>query len=127
MVWAAARGVADLAAGRPIETATTFPIASVTKQFTATVVLLLAHEGRLSLDDPLSTWVPGLPPWSDSVTVAQAMHMVSGIPDYVDLRARAGTAETEPRNGASSAPVITAVSCGSPVALSGEPAHCGER
>lgn len=97
MVWAGARGVADLATGRPIETSTTFAIASVSKQFTATVVLLLAHEGRLSLDDPLSRWLPDLPPWSSQVTVAQAMHHVSGIPDYTDLRVAAGVAEAEPR------------------------------
>lgn len=96
VVWAGARGVADLATGRPIETSTTFAIASVTKQFTATAVLLLAHDGDLSLDDPLSTWVPGLPPWSSSVTVGQAMHHTSGIPDYVELRLGAGIAETEP-------------------------------
>ena len=97
VVWAGARGVADLATGRPIDTATTFAIASVTKQFTATAVLLLVHDGDLSLDDPLSAWVPGLPAWSGSITVEQAMHHTSGIPDYVELRLGAGIAETEPR------------------------------
>ena len=97
VVWEGAAGLADVATERPIDTDTTFAIASVTKQFTATAVLLLVQDGDLSLDDPLSTWVPGLPPWSDSVTVGQAMHMVSGIPDYLGLRARAGIADTEPR------------------------------
>jgi CubicO group peptidase (beta-lactamase class C family) len=62
VVWAGAGGVADLATGRPIETSTTFAIGSVTKQFTATAVLLLVQDGNLSLDDPLSRWLPGLPP-----------------------------------------------------------------
>jgi len=97
VVWTGARGIADLATGRPIETSTTFAIGSVTKQFTATAVLLLVHDGDLSLDDPLSTWVPGLPPWSGSVTVGQAMHHTSGIPDYADRRLEAGIAETVPR------------------------------
>jgi CubicO group peptidase (beta-lactamase class C family) len=97
VVWTGVGGLADLATGRPIETSTTFAIASVTKQFTATAVLLLMHEGELSLDDPLSRWLPGLPAWSSTVTVDQAMHHVSGIPDYIDPRLEAGIAETEPR------------------------------
>jgi CubicO group peptidase (beta-lactamase class C family) len=101
--------MADLSTGRPIETSTTFAIASVTKQFTATVVLLLVHEGRLSLDDPLSTWLPGLPPWSTEVTVGQAMHHVSGIPDYVDQRLESGVAWTEPRTVQDSLAEIAAI------------------
>jgi CubicO group peptidase (beta-lactamase class C family) len=97
VVWAGAGGLADVTTARPIETSTTFPIASVTKQFTATAVLLLVQDSDLSMDDPLSTWVPGLPSWSDSVTVGQAMHMVSGIPDHIDARYEAGIADTEPR------------------------------
>jgi CubicO group peptidase (beta-lactamase class C family) len=97
VVWTGVGGLADVSTGRPIETSTTFAIASVTKQFTATVVLLLAHEDRLSIDDPLSTWVPGLPAWSSSVTVGQAMHHVSGIPDYVDRRLESGVAWTDTR------------------------------
>jgi CubicO group peptidase (beta-lactamase class C family) len=97
VVWTGVGGLADVSTGRPIETSTTFAIASVTKQFTATVVLLLAHEDRLSIDDPLSTWVPGLPAWSSSVTIGQAMHHVSGIPDYVDRRLESGVAWTDTR------------------------------
>jgi CubicO group peptidase (beta-lactamase class C family) len=109
VVWAAARGVADLATGRPIETSTTFAIGAVTAQFTATAVLLLVHDGELSLDDPLSTWVPGLPPWAGSVTVGQAMHHVSGIPDYVDRRLASGVGWTEPRTVDDSLAEIAAV------------------
>jgi CubicO group peptidase (beta-lactamase class C family) len=109
VVWAGARGVADLATGRPIETSTTFAIGSVTKQFTATAVLLLAHDGDLSLDDPLARWVPGLPAWAGSVTVGHAMHMVSGIPDYVDLRAEAEVHWTEPRTVQDSLAEIAAI------------------
>jgi CubicO group peptidase (beta-lactamase class C family) len=107
--WAGARGMADLSTGRAIETSTTFPIASVSKQFTADVVLLLVHEGELSLDDPLSTWVPGLPTWSSEVTVGQAMHHVSGIPDYVDRRLESGVDWTEPRTVRDSASEIAAI------------------
>jgi CubicO group peptidase (beta-lactamase class C family) len=62
-----------------------FDIASVSKQFTATAVLLLADAGKLTLDDPLSDHVPGLPAWAATVVVGQLMHQTSGIPDYVGL------------------------------------------
>jgi CubicO group peptidase (beta-lactamase class C family) len=97
VAWTGARGLADLSTSRPIETSTTFALGSVSKQFTATVLLLLAHDDRLSLDDPLSTWLPDLPPWGSQVPLRQAMHHVSGIPDYVDLRLESGVPWTEPR------------------------------
>ena len=85
VVWTGVRGVADLATGTPITTSTVFDIASVSKQFTATAILLLVGAGRLSLDDPLSDHVPGLPDWATTVTVEQLMHQTSGIPDYIGL------------------------------------------
>jgi CubicO group peptidase (beta-lactamase class C family) len=109
VVWVGARGVADLERGRPIEVSTTFPIASVSKQFTATVVLLLADDGELSLADPLADWLPDLPPWSERVTIGDAMRMTSGIPDYVALRERAGVGWTERRTQRDSLAEITAM------------------
>jgi CubicO group peptidase (beta-lactamase class C family) len=85
VVWTGVRGVANMATRAKITTATVFDIASVSKQFTATAVLLLVEAGRLALDDPLSHHVPGLPAWAATVTVAQLMHHTSGIPDYVEL------------------------------------------
>jgi CubicO group peptidase (beta-lactamase class C family) len=85
VVWAGARGLADLATGRALTPATTLDIASVSKQFTATAVLLLAGEGRLALTDPLSRWVPGLPAWSNEVTIDQLLHHTSAMPDYTTL------------------------------------------
>jgi CubicO group peptidase (beta-lactamase class C family) len=94
VVWAGARGRADLTDGRPIRTSTTFDIASVSKQFTATAVLLLAADRRLDLEDPLSRWVSGLPGWADDVTLTQLVHHVSGIPDYTFGLAAAVTDRT---------------------------------
>jgi CubicO group peptidase (beta-lactamase class C family) len=85
VVWTGARGVADLATGRELTSDTVFDIGSVSKQFTATAVLLLAGDGKLSVDDVLSEHVPGLPPWAGQVNVAQLMHHTSGIPDYLNL------------------------------------------
>jgi hypothetical protein len=57
----------------------------VSKQFTATAVLLLQQEGELSFDDRLSRHVDGLLAWSDQLTLAQLMHHVSGIPETEDI------------------------------------------
>ena len=61
VVWANARGLANVTSGTPLTTATRFDIASVSKQFTATAVLLLSFDGPLALTDPLSKHVSGLP------------------------------------------------------------------
>ena len=69
----------------PITADTVFDAGSVSKQFTATAVLLLQQDGKLSVDDRLSRHVDGLPAWSDQVTLAQLMHHVSGIPETEDI------------------------------------------
>ncbi len=96
VVWTGTRGIADLETGDPITDATIFDIASVSKQFTATAVLLLADDGKLSLDDSLASHVPGLPDWAETVTVEQLIHQTSGIPDYIGLLEDAGYAYTDP-------------------------------
>jgi CubicO group peptidase (beta-lactamase class C family) len=85
LVWTGVRGLADVATETPITPGTVFDIASVSKQFTATALLLLVDAGKLSLDDPLSRHVPELPAWSGTVNVGQLMHQTSGIPDYIGL------------------------------------------
>ncbi|WIM96701.1 serine hydrolase domain-containing protein [Actinoplanes oblitus] len=96
VVWSGARGVADIATGRPLTTTSVFDIASVSKQFTATAVLLLAGAGELALTDPVSKYVPGLPEWARTVTVDHLLHHTSGIADYTHLLTAAGHALTEP-------------------------------
>ncbi len=83
VVWAGARGMANLEQKTPLTTDTRFDIASVSKQFTATAILLLSFDGALTLQDPVSRYVPGLPAWGDQVTLDQLIHHTSGIPDYV--------------------------------------------
>ena len=62
--WVEAAGYADLAARKPLRTDSLFWIASMTKPFTATAVLLLRDEGKLSLDDPLERHLPEFrDPW----------------------------------------------------------------
>ncbi|OBI13531.1 hypothetical protein A5712_05015 [Mycobacterium sp. E2327] len=85
VVWTGVRGVADMSSGKAITAQTVFDIASVSKQFTATGLLLLVAEGKLALNDPLSRYLPELPTWAATVTPAQLMHQTSGIPEYVGL------------------------------------------
>lgn len=82
VVWAGAGGLADLAAGIPVTTETRFDIASVSKQFTATAILMLQREGLVSLGDPISNYVDGLPGWGTQVTLDQLIHHTSRIPDF---------------------------------------------
>jgi len=59
-------------------------IGSITKSFTATVVLQLVDEGKLSLDDFLGKWEPQVP-GSDGITVRQLLNMTSGLFNFTDL------------------------------------------
>jgi CubicO group peptidase (beta-lactamase class C family) len=79
------RGLADVEAKVPITPSTVFRIGSVTKQFAAAVVLQLASEGKLSLDDPLSKFIPNYPPPSASATVRQLLNHTSGIQSYTGI------------------------------------------
>jgi len=79
--WTAAYGVADPATGEPMEVGVHTRVGSVTKPFTATLVLQLAEEGRLSLEDPIGDYVPGIP-HGDQITLRQVADMTSGIASY---------------------------------------------
>lgn len=96
VAWAGTRGLADLETAAPITEGTIFDIASVSKQFTATAILLLAEKSKLSLDDSLASHVPGLPAWAETVTVGQLMHQTSGIPDYIGLLEDEGYEYSDP-------------------------------
>ena len=96
VVWADARGLADVAAGTPLTTGTRFDIASVSKQFTAAAVLLLSFDGAVALTDPVSAHVSGLPDWADRVSIDQLIHHTSGIPDYDLLLTLDGVPLTTP-------------------------------
>src|SRR5688572_29093158 len=62
-------GLADIETKRRVSQRTNFRLASVTKQFTAAAILLLAEDGRLTLDDKLRRWLPSLPAESDAITL----------------------------------------------------------
>jgi CubicO group peptidase (beta-lactamase class C family) len=80
-------GLADMDAGIPVTPATNFRLASVSKQFTAAAIVLLAQDGKLSLDDPVRKWLPSLPEVADPITLRHLLTHGSGLVDYEDLMA----------------------------------------
>lgn len=85
-VWKATAGVGDLRTGAPRDAHDRFRAGSVTKTFVATVLLQLEAEGRLSLDDKVETWLPGVVRGDGHdgrrVTLRQLLNHTSGIYDY---------------------------------------------
>ena len=84
--WWTARGVADPATGRAPGLGDRFRVGSVTKVFTAAVVLQLVHERKVRLADPVHRWLPGLVRGNGHdghrVTLRQLLNHTSGIPGY---------------------------------------------
>ncbi|MBS1675449.1 MAG: beta-lactamase family protein [Actinobacteria bacterium] len=81
--WMSAYGVANTATDEPMTTDVYHRIGSVTKTFTATMIMQLAAEKKLSLSDPISTYVPNVPNGSD-ITLLELANMTSGIANYTD-------------------------------------------
>lgn len=78
-------GLASLELGVPISPKTVFDIGSTSKQFTAMSVLLLAQDGKLSLDDDVRKFLPELPDLGARVTLRNLLNHTSGWRDYADL------------------------------------------
>lgn len=76
--------------GDALSAQTPMRIASTSKQFTAAAVLLLARDGVLDLDDPVSRWIDGIDP---RVTLRQLLHHSSGLRDYLILMELSGIEE----------------------------------
>jgi CubicO group peptidase (beta-lactamase class C family) len=87
VVWADARGLANIDESAGFTTSTPIHIASTGKQFTAMAVLMLAERGDLSLDESPAVYLDGLPEWAEQLTLNDLMHHTSGIRDVVSLPA----------------------------------------
>lgn len=81
IAYSRAYGDARLDPKQPAQTATRYAIGSISKQFTAAAILLLAQDGKLLLDDPVEKYVPGLTRGRD-ITVRQLLSHTSGYQDY---------------------------------------------
>jgi D-alanyl-D-alanine carboxypeptidase len=77
-----ASGVGDVATKVPVKVDDEFRIGSVSKSFVAVVVLQLGQEHKLSLEDPVARWLPGLVPNGDKITVRMLLNHTSGIANY---------------------------------------------
>ena len=86
-------GQASLELGVSITPHTVFDIGSTSKQFTATSILLLAQQGRLSLDDDIRKYIPELPDYGKKITLRSMLHHLSGLRDYIGLLNLAGAQE----------------------------------
>ena len=80
-VWLGVSGLADVAEGTPVTPSTSFAIASVSKTFTAALVMALVEEGLLGLDDQVREHLPDLR-ISPKITVRQLLDHTSGLRDY---------------------------------------------
>ncbi|GIN93611.1 penicillin-binding protein 4* [Siminovitchia terrae] len=83
ILYEGAFGDADLSTNRPLTSRSVFNLASVSKPITATAILLLVQEGKLSLDDYLNKWIPDLP--YEGITIRHLLNHTNGLPDYLDL------------------------------------------
>jgi CubicO group peptidase (beta-lactamase class C family) len=87
-------GMADLEHDARIKPATIFEAGSVSKQFTAAAVLLLARDGKLSLDDPVRKYLPELPDYGAPLTIRHLLTHTSGLRDWGAVAALEGWPRT---------------------------------
>jgi CubicO group peptidase (beta-lactamase class C family) len=95
-------GFADLQSNSAAAPQTVYEIGSMTKQFTAVAVMMLAEEGKISLDDRITKYFPDAPAWWNQITVRHLLTHTSGIqnhvaaPDYMDIFRTSITGKTFP-------------------------------
>jgi CubicO group peptidase (beta-lactamase class C family) len=82
-------GMANLETGTPITPASIFHVASVSKQFTAMSIMLLARDGKLSVDDDIRKYLPEIPSYGTTITIRNLLTHTSGIRDQWNLIALA--------------------------------------
>ncbi|MEF3302320.1 serine hydrolase [Paenibacillus sp. GYB003] len=76
-------GKAELPGGRKLTVRSVFELASVSKPFTATAILVLARQGKLAYDDGIERWLPDFP--YPGITIRHLLTHTSGLPDYMEL------------------------------------------
>jgi len=93
-----AYGMADLGRNVAATSATDYRLASLTKQFTAMGIMLLARDGKLGYDQPVREVLPELPPATRGVTVRHLLNHTSGLWDYEDLIPNSQTVQVSDRD-----------------------------
>jgi D-alanyl-D-alanine carboxypeptidase len=79
-----ARGLADRSVSSRMRADERFRAGSITKTFVAALVLRLAEDGKLGLEDPVERWLPGLVPGGQAITVRHLLSHTAGLFDYVE-------------------------------------------
>lgn len=110
----ATRGLADVSAGRRLDGNTVFRLGSITKQFTAAMVLQLVAEKKLSLDDPLSHFFPDWPAPGSRATIRQLLNHSSGLQDYTKVPGWIVANRTKPTTTAALVDVMRGLPAKSP-------------
>ena len=85
VIYQRAIGMADLELDVPLKTDHVFRIGSVTKQFTAAAILLLTEQGKLSLQDEITKFIPDYPTLGKTITVTHLLNHTSGIKSYTGM------------------------------------------
>jgi CubicO group peptidase (beta-lactamase class C family) len=96
LILESAHGLADETSMLPCTPDVRFQLASVSKQFAAAAVLLLAQDQRLSVDDPVAQWIHGCPPSWRSMTIRHLLTHTSGLPHWHDIPAITLTSHMDP-------------------------------
>jgi CubicO group peptidase (beta-lactamase class C family) len=91
-------GLADAEARVAVTPATNFRLASVTKQFTAMAIMMLAERGKLSLESPLTRFFPDYPAYGKQITVRHLLNHTSGLKAYEELIPSSQTAQVKDRD-----------------------------
>jgi D-alanyl-D-alanine carboxypeptidase len=77
-------GYADTAKKTPMRASDIYPIGSTTKSYTAVLVMRLVEQRKIGLDDPVSTYLPGLLPDGNQITIRELLSHTSGLADFAD-------------------------------------------
>ena len=85
MIFRKGQGMANLELGLPIEPDMVFRLGSITKQFTAVAILMLAEQGKLALDDSISKFLPNYPTHDYLITIEHLLTHTSGIKSYTSM------------------------------------------
>lgn len=93
--WLGAAGVADTETGAAMRPDARMRLESVSKIYTATLIVQLAEERRLRLDDTVARWLPGLFPDGNRITIRELLTMQSGLIDNNDIRNASATEQRE--------------------------------
>lgn len=103
--WSGVAGESELQSGKPVSQQTRFRVGSNTKPITATWILMLVEEGKVDLDEPITTYLPQYPQWS-GIKVRHLLGMESGLPEILSAPTTLLTVLSKPDSSFTPAQVL---------------------